>query len=171
MKGRIVLLFLLITLLRQTGLCYSEEPKTLAIGSTAPDFKLKGIDNKTYSLASFSKYNLLVIIFTCNHCPTAQAYEDRIIQLAKDYTPKNAGIVAISPNDPTAVRLDEHDGAVLADREALPVEHRVAAGLGDGHRAGVDRDGGAARGERKRAHARRGGADDPPGDPRGSPRR
>ena len=107
MKGRIVLLFLLITLLRQTGLSYSEEPKTLAIGSTAPDFKLKGIDNKTYSLASFSKYNLLVIIFTCNHCPTAQAYEDRIIQLAKDYTPKNVGIVAISPNDPPAVRLDE----------------------------------------------------------------
>ena len=107
MKSRIMVLILSICFLQQTGFCYTEEPKTLPIGSAAPDFKLKGIDNKTYSLASFSKYNLLVIIFTCNHCPTAQAYEDRIIQLAKDYSPKKVGIVAVSPNDPAAVRLDE----------------------------------------------------------------
>ena len=77
------------------------------MGSAAPDFSLKGIDNKTYSLASFSNSKILVIIFTCNHCPTAQAYEDRIIGLAKNYTPKNVAIVAVSPNDPSTVRLDE----------------------------------------------------------------
>jgi thiol-disulfide isomerase/thioredoxin len=85
----------------------SDDHPTLAIGSKAPAFSLKGIDGKTYTLASFNKYKILVIIFTCNHCPTAQAYEDRIIQLAKDYKPKNVAVVAVNPNDPAAVRLDE----------------------------------------------------------------
>lgn len=107
MKSKIVTLILSVCFLQQTGFCHIEEPKTLPIGSAAPDFSLKGIDDKTYSLSSFNKYNILVIIFTCNHCPTAQAYEDRIIQLVKDYTLKNVGIVAVSPNDPAAVRLDE----------------------------------------------------------------
>jgi thiol-disulfide isomerase/thioredoxin len=80
---------------------------TLAIGAKAPAFSLKAIDGKTYTLGSFNKYKILVIVFTCNHCPTAQAYEDRIIQLARDYQPKNVAIVAVNPNDPTAVRLDE----------------------------------------------------------------
>lgn len=84
-----------------------EDPVTLSIGAKAPDFKLPGTDGKIYSLASFSKAKILVIIFSCNHCPTAQAYEDRIIQLTKDYSSKGVSIVAISPNDPLAVRLDE----------------------------------------------------------------
>src|SRR6187399_799370 len=85
----------------------SDDPKTLEIGAKAPDFKLPGIDGKTYTLASFSKANILVIVFTCNHCPTAQAYEDRLIQLTKDYASKNVAVVAIMPNDPKAIRLDE----------------------------------------------------------------
>ena len=85
----------------------AEDPKTLSLGSQAPDFKLPGTDGKTYNLASFKSSAILVVIFTCNHCPTAQAYEDRLIQLAKDFSDKNVGFVAISPNDPEAVRLDE----------------------------------------------------------------
>jgi len=85
----------------------AEDPVTLAIGAKAPDFKLKGVDDKTYSLASFAKAKLLVIVFTCNHCPTAQAYEDRVIKLAADYKNKGVQVVAISPNSPEAVRLDE----------------------------------------------------------------
>jgi peroxiredoxin len=81
--------------------------KTLAIGDKAPDFRLPGVDGKDYSLASFAKAKLLAILFTCNHCPTAQAYEDRIIQLHADYRDKGVALVAISPNDPLAVRLDE----------------------------------------------------------------
>jgi thiol-disulfide isomerase/thioredoxin len=84
----------------------AEDPVTLAIGAKAPDFKLQGTDGKTYSLASF-KGKLLAVIFTCNHCPTAQAYEDRMLQLVKEYSPKGVSFVAISPNDPAAVRLDE----------------------------------------------------------------
>src|SRR4051812_27042446 len=83
----------------------SEHP-TLAIGEKAPDFKLLGTDGKSYSLASFAKSKLLLIVFTCNHCPTAQAYEDRVKQLATDYASKGVAVVAISPNDPKAVRLD-----------------------------------------------------------------
>src|SRR5882672_11434840 len=84
-----------------------DDPVTLAVGTKAPDFKLPGVDGKTYTLASFAKAKLLVIVFTCNHCPTAQAYEDRIIQLAKDYQSKGVQLIAIMPNDPQAVRLDE----------------------------------------------------------------
>src|SRR5688572_14860604 len=79
----------------------------LALGDAAPEFKLPGVDDKEYSLASFADARLLLVIFTCNHCPTAQAYEDRIIQLHADYKPKGVALVAISPNDAQAVRLDE----------------------------------------------------------------
>ena len=78
----------------------TQDPKTLEIGAAAPDFNLKGTDGKMYSLSSFSKSKILMILFTCNHCPTAQAYESRIKQLATDYKSKGVQVVAISPNDP-----------------------------------------------------------------------
>jgi peroxiredoxin len=96
----------------------AEEHPTLPIGAKAPAFSLKGTDGKTHSLASFSKYKILVIIFTCNHCPTAQAYEERIIQLAKDYNPKGVGIVAVQPNDPKSIRLDELGYTDMSDTYA-----------------------------------------------------
>jgi peroxiredoxin len=80
---------------------------TLAIESHAPDFKLPGVDGKQYSLADFAAAKVLVVVFTCNHCPTAQAYEERIVKLADDYRKRGVAVVAISPNDPLAVRLDE----------------------------------------------------------------
>ena len=110
MKGRILCTVFSFLFCLGGLFCFAnpgDEHRTLPIGSKAPDFSLKGVDGKIYTLASFSKYNILVIVFTCNHCPTAQAYEDRIIQLAKDYEPKNVGLVAINPNDPSALRLDE----------------------------------------------------------------
>jgi peroxiredoxin len=115
MKG----LFFFILLFAIAHVAYpqstTEEHKTLAIGSPAPDFKLPGTDGKTYSLASFKNAGILVIIFTCNHCPTAQAYEDRIIQLTNDYKAKNVAVIAISPNDPKSVRLDELGYTDLSD--------------------------------------------------------
>jgi peroxiredoxin len=89
--------------------------KTLAIGSTAPDFRLPGVDGKNYSLSDFAKSKVLFIIFTCNHCPTAQAYEGRIARLESDYRDKGVAVVAISPNNPKAVRLDELGFTDLAD--------------------------------------------------------
>lgn len=109
MKGLFVTFVLLSAILAapvKATVTY-EEHKTLAIGSQAPNFTLPGVDGKTYTLASFKNAAVLVIIFTCNHCPTAQAYEDRIIQLTNDYKSKGVAVVAISPNDPKSVRLDE----------------------------------------------------------------
>jgi len=79
----------------------------LEIGATAPDFSLPGVDGREYRLADFADANILVIVFTANHCPTAQAYESRLMQLVTDYKSKGVAVVAISPNDPQAVRLDE----------------------------------------------------------------
>jgi peroxiredoxin len=81
--------------------------KTLEIGAKAPDFRLLGVDDKTYSLKDFDSAKVLVVVFTCNHCPTAQAYEARIAKLHADYKSRGVALVAISPNDPAAVRLDE----------------------------------------------------------------
>ena len=78
----------------------NDEHKTLAIGANAPNFSLPGMDGKTYTLASFKSSPILVIIFTCNHCPTAQAYEDRVIQLTKDYKKKGVAVVAYHPMIP-----------------------------------------------------------------------
>ena len=75
--------------------------ETLKIGSAAPDFNLPGVDGKQYSLQSFRQADILVVIFTCNHCPTAQAYEDRIKGLAADYKDRKVAVVAICPNDPS----------------------------------------------------------------------
>jgi thiol-disulfide isomerase/thioredoxin len=88
---------------------YSQEKHIdpLPIGAAAPAFTLPGVDGKTYSLDDFSKNDILVVIFTCNHCPTAQAYEDRIINIVKDYKERNVGFVAISPNSPQALSLSE----------------------------------------------------------------
>ncbi|MFT3700943.1 MAG: redoxin family protein [Agriterribacter sp.] len=88
---------------------------TLAIGSQAPDFNLKGVDGKTYTLASFKNKDVLVIVFTCNHCPTAQAYEDRLIQLTKDYAARNVAVLAIMPNDPASITLNELDYTDMSD--------------------------------------------------------
>lgn len=84
-----------------------DEHKTLAIGSAAPDFNLKGVDGKMYSLASFKDAKVLVVVFMCNHCPTSQAYEPRMIKLTRDYAPKGVRVVAINPNNPSSLRLDE----------------------------------------------------------------
>jgi peroxiredoxin len=90
-------------------------PPPLAIGSPAPDFCLPGIDGKTHCLAEYASAKILVIAFTCNHCPTAQLYETRIKQLAADYKDRGVNLVAIQPNNPMAVRLDEMGYTDLGD--------------------------------------------------------
>lgn len=91
------------------------QPPTLAIGSHAPDFSLPGVDGRNYSLKDFAESKILVVIFTCNHCPTAQYYEERIKKLVVDYKSKGVALVAISPNDPKSVRLDELGYTTLSD--------------------------------------------------------
>jgi thiol-disulfide isomerase/thioredoxin len=108
-KNRVSLLIILSLL--SAPILWSQgahpEPQTINPGSKAPDFSLPGVDGKTYSLGSFKKAKVLVIIFSCNHCPTAQAYEDRIIALANDYRPKGVEVVMISPNAVDALNYSE----------------------------------------------------------------
>lgn len=79
----------------------------LPVGSAAVDFDLPGVDGKRYTLKSFADAKVLVLVFTSNHCPTAQAYEERLKQLVKDYEGKGVTVVAINPNSPAGVRADE----------------------------------------------------------------
>jgi len=85
----------------------AESPPTMKLGTPAPDFDLPGADGRRHTLKDYAGAKLLAVIFTSNHCPTAQAYEARIKQLAADYQSKGVAIVAINPNHPDAVRLDE----------------------------------------------------------------
>ncbi|HAM09093.1 MAG: redoxin [Bacteroidetes bacterium GWF2_41_9] len=94
---------------------YAEDPKTLEIGAAAPAFSLPGTDGKIYTLGSFSKDKILVIIFTANHCPTAQAYEDRVDKLYREFKPKGVGFLLVSPNHPQAVCLEELGYTDLGD--------------------------------------------------------
>ncbi|MGB2640870.1 MAG: redoxin domain-containing protein [Candidatus Acidiferrum sp.] len=87
----------------------------LALGSPAPDFSLPGVDGKIHSLADYAASPILVVVFTCDHCPIAQMYEERIQQLETDYRDRGVAVVAIQPNDPKAIRIDELDSSDLSD--------------------------------------------------------
>jgi peroxiredoxin len=106
----------------------ADEPPTLEVGAVAPNFELPGVDGKNHSLADFQDAKALLVIFTCNHCPTAQAYEDRIKALHAEYLPRGVQLVAISPNYAEAVRLDELGYSDLGDSlEDMKVRARDAA--------------------------------------------
>ncbi|MBN1492480.1 MAG: redoxin domain-containing protein [Phycisphaerae bacterium] len=103
-------------------------PIPLAIGAAAPAFDLPGVDGRRYQLADFADARILVVIFTCNHCPTAQAYEGRIKKLVEDYKSRSVQVVAISPNDPEAVRLNELGYTDLGDSlNDMRIRARAAA--------------------------------------------
>ncbi len=93
----------------------AENPPTLPLGSSASDFSLPGVDGRNWGLEDFAAAKALAVVFTCNHCPTAQYYEPRFKQLAADFKDKGVALVAISPNDPKSVRLDELGWSDLGD--------------------------------------------------------
>lgn len=101
------LCLLFLTLIKAPSPAAEDQPPTLPIGARAPDFCLPGIDDRVHCLKDFASSKVLVVIFTCNHCPTAQLYETRIQQLVSDYRDRGVAFVAIQPNNPNAVRLDE----------------------------------------------------------------
>jgi peroxiredoxin len=107
---------LLAVLLITLGVASAEEVHpTLALGSSAPDFSLPGVDGQTHKLSDYASSPILVVVFTCNHCPIAQMYEKRIQQLATDYKDKGVAVVAIQGNDPQAIRIDELDSSDVSD--------------------------------------------------------
>lgn len=78
----------------------------LHVGDKAPDFRLQNIDGTFKSLDSYADAKGFVVVFTCNHCPFAVMYEDRLIDLHNKYAPKGYPVVAINPNNPESVPED-----------------------------------------------------------------
>ena len=78
------------------------------VGDKATDIKLKNIDGKMVSMADYKDAKGFIVVFTCNHCPFAKAYEDRIIALNAKYATKGYPVIAINPNDPNAVAEDNY---------------------------------------------------------------
>ena len=87
------------------------------IGDKATDFKLKSVDGKMYSMADYKNAKGFIIVFTCNHCPFAKKYEDRINDLAKKYKPKGYILLAINPNDPVAEPTDSYENMIVRAKE------------------------------------------------------
>ena len=83
------------------------DARKLALGDAAPDFKLLGIDGKTYTLADFNTAPALMVVFLSNHCPYSHAAETRLLPLAREFKDKGLAVVAINPNSPDNVRVDE----------------------------------------------------------------
>ncbi|MGC9343057.1 MAG: redoxin domain-containing protein [Bacteroidales bacterium] len=118
-----ILLFLIAGI--ATGQGKPPDVKALEIGQPAPAFTLPGTDDKNYSLSDFDDYDFLVVLFTCNHCPTAQAYEDKFIAIVDKYRQEGVGFVAISPNSNTALSLAECGYSDLDDSfESMKIRAR-----------------------------------------------
>lgn len=81
----------------------------LELGATAPTFELPGTDGELHSLPTVEEAKAVVVVFTCLACPYAQAYEDRIIAIARDYAERGVRVVAINSNDPKIVPADSFD--------------------------------------------------------------
>ncbi|MGI8604905.1 MAG: redoxin domain-containing protein [Verrucomicrobiales bacterium] len=102
-------------LLAMVSMVRAATTEPLEIGAPAPEFSLPGVDGKTHTLADYGSAKVLAMLFTCNHCPSAQLYEERVKKIVEDYKHKEVAVVAISPNDPRAVRLDELGYTDLGD--------------------------------------------------------
>jgi peroxiredoxin len=89
------------------GIQANLEHPVLPIGSALPDFSLPGVDGKAHKAGQYASTKLLAVVFESNHCPVSQLYESRIEKLYEDYRRKGVMLVAINPNNPKTVRLDE----------------------------------------------------------------
>ncbi len=87
------------------------------VGDIASDFKLKNVDGKTVSLADYKDAKGYIVIFTCNHCPYAKLYEDRINALNKKYSLQGYPVIAINPNDPSIVPDDSYENMKIRAKE------------------------------------------------------
>jgi peroxiredoxin len=87
------------------------------VGDKAADFKLKNVDGKSVSLADYDEAKGFVVIFTCNHCPYAKAYEDRIISLDKKYKVLGYPVIAINPNNPEINPEDSFDKMIVRAKD------------------------------------------------------
>ncbi len=89
----------------------------IAISEVAPDFDLPGVDGKRYSLSSFDDRKLVILLFTCNHCPYVQAYEGRMMAIQRDFLDQGVALVAINSNETQNYPEDDFPKMVLRAKE------------------------------------------------------
>jgi peroxiredoxin len=90
---------------------------TIGLGTSAPDFDLPGVDDRRYSLSSFKEKPVLVVIFSCNHCPYVKDYETRMVAIQKEYAARGVQLVAINSNDEKAYPEDGFPDMVKRSKE------------------------------------------------------
>lgn len=102
---KIGVLFVLLT-----ALCVNSYSQSgYNVGDYAADFQLKDVSGETVSLADFDDAKGYIVVFTCNHCPYAIAYEDRVIGLNEEFAPQGFPVIAINPNDPAVQPEDSFE--------------------------------------------------------------
>lgn len=111
MKNLAVVCFFIFSLIDGTL------PSGYQVGEIASDFRLKDVNGKMVTLADFKSAKGFIVVFTCNTCPYAKAYEDRLIALNNHYQPKGYPVVAINPNDPEVQPGDSYTGMQERARE------------------------------------------------------
>jgi peroxiredoxin len=111
---RTMSIFILAMSMAAGAFCQTAHP-ILALGSDAPDFALPGVDGKVHRLSDYAASQVLAVVFTCNHCPIAQMYEQRIERLYEEYGKRGVAVVAIQGNDPKALTIEELDCSDISD--------------------------------------------------------
>ena len=91
----------------KAGSSLPPDARELQLGDAAPDFRLLGIDGRMHTLADYAAAKVLMVVFLSNHCPYSHAAETRLIPMVKEFAPQGLAVVAINPNSPDSVRLDE----------------------------------------------------------------
>jgi peroxiredoxin len=99
---------IVLLLIAASGFAFKPAGGGYKAGDLATDFKLKNVDEKMVSLSNYPLAKGFIVVFTCNHCPVARAYEKRIMALDKEYAAKGYPVIAISPNDPLAELADSY---------------------------------------------------------------
>lgn len=116
----------LLLLIATVSLSFSFQttPGGYKIGDVAQDFSLKSVKGKNVSLASIKNAKGYIVVFTCNHCPYAKAYEQRIIELHEKYAPLGFSVVAINPNDKDVQPADNFENMKkLAKKKKYPFSY------------------------------------------------
>jgi glutathione peroxidase-family protein len=96
---------------------FSFSPGGYTTGDAAADFSLKNVDGKMISMSNYKNAKGFIIVFTCNHCPFAKAYESRIMDLDKKYASKGYPVIAINPNDPGMAPDDSYENMIARAKE------------------------------------------------------
>jgi glutathione peroxidase-family protein len=110
MKSNLILITLALIM-------FSFSPAGYKTGDEVSDFSLKNVDGKMVSMRNYKDAKGFIIVFTCNHCPFAKAYESRIMDLDKKYASKGYPVIAINSNDPGLSPEDSFDNMVTRAKE------------------------------------------------------